>query len=69
MEKTEGIKSKIKSALMYPISVVVVAPSSSRDHAVRDPRFQGVFSSFGADLPAPDAFVIAISEFFVSTGG
>ena len=25
MEKTEGIKSKIKSALMYPIAVVVVA--------------------------------------------
>jgi type IV pilus assembly protein PilC len=25
MEKTEAIKSKIKSALMYPISVVVVA--------------------------------------------
>ena len=25
MEKTEAIKSKIKSALMYPISVLIVA--------------------------------------------
>jgi type IV pilus assembly protein PilC len=30
------------------------------------PAFKQVFSSFGADLPAPTLFVIAISEFFVS---
>jgi type IV pilus assembly protein PilC len=30
------------------------------------PSFKSVFSSFGADLPAPTLFVIAISEFFVS---
>jgi type IV pilus assembly protein PilC len=29
------------------------------------PAFKQVFSSFGADLPAPTLFVIAISEFFV----
>ena len=66
MEKTEAIKSKIKSALMYPISVVVVAfivVSVIMIFVI--PAFKEVFSSFGADLPAPTLFVIALSEFFV----
>ena len=67
MEKTEAIKSKIKSALMYPISVVVVAfIVVTVIMLFVIPAFKEVFSSFGADLPAPTLFVIAISEFFVS---
>ena len=67
MEKTEAIKSKIKSALMYPISVVVVAFVVVAVIMIFViPAFKTVFSSFGADLPAPTLFVIAISEFFVS---
>ncbi len=66
MEKTEAIKSKIKSALMYPISVVVVAFVVVAIIMIFViPAFKDVFSSFGADLPAPTLFVIAISEFFV----
>ena len=67
MEKTEAIKSKIKSALMYPISVVVVAFVVVAVIMIFViPAFKQVFSSFGADLPAPTLFVIAISEFFVA---
>ena len=66
MEKTEGIKSKIKSALMYPISVVVVAFVVVAVIMIFViPAFKEVFSSFGADLPAPTLLVIGISEFFV----
>jgi type IV pilus assembly protein PilC len=66
MEKTEGIKSKIKSALMYPISVVVVAFVVVAVIMIFViPAFKEVFSSFGADLPAPTLFVIALSEIFV----
>jgi type IV pilus assembly protein PilC len=66
MEKTEAIKSKIKSALMYPISVVVVAfVVVSVIMIFVIPAFKDVFTSFGADLPAPTLFVIAISEVFV----
>jgi type IV pilus assembly protein PilC len=66
MEKSEAIKSKIKSALMYPIAVVVVAfVVVSVIMIFVIPSFKSVFSSFGADLPAPTLFVIAISEFFV----
>ncbi|MBA2675408.1 type II secretion system F family protein [Ramlibacter sp.] len=65
MEKTEAIKSKIKSALMYPISVVVVAfVVVTVIMLFVIPAFKEVFSSFGADLPAPTLFVIALSEFF-----
>ena len=67
MEKTEAIKSKIKSALMYPISVVVVAFVVVAVIMIFViPAFKQVFSSFGADLPAPTLFVIAVSEFFVA---
>jgi type IV pilus assembly protein PilC len=66
MEKTEGIKSKIKSALMYPIAVLVVAfVVVSVIMIFVIPAFKEVFTSFGADLPAPTLFVIALSEIFV----
>jgi type IV pilus assembly protein PilC len=67
MEKTERIKSKIKTALMYPISVMIVAFVVVTIIMIFViPAFKEVFSSFGADLPAPTLFVIAMSEFFVS---
>jgi hypothetical protein len=40
-EKTLAIKSKIKSALMYPIAVLVVAFVVVGDHDLRDPGLQG----------------------------
>ena len=67
MEKTEAIKSKIKSALMYPISVVVVAFVVVAIIMIFViPAFKEVFTSFGADLPAPTLIVMAISEVFVA---
>ncbi|XAH22555.1 type II secretion system F family protein [Xylophilus sp. GW821-FHT01B05] len=67
MEKTEAIKSKIKSALMYPTSVLIVAFVVVAVIMIFViPAFKEVFTSFGADLPAPTLFVIALSEFFVS---
>lgn len=67
MEKTEAIKSKIKSALMYPIAVVVVAfVVVSIIMIFVIPAFKDIFTNFGADLPAPTLVVIAISEFFVA---
>jgi type IV pilus assembly protein PilC len=66
MEKTEAIKSKIKSALMYPTAVIVVAFVVVTIIMIFViPAFKSVFTSFGADLPAPTLLVIAISEFFV----
>jgi len=67
MEKTEAMKSKIKSALMYPISVLIVAFVVTAVIMIFVvPSFKEVFTSFGADLPAPTLAVIAMSEIFVA---
>lgn len=66
MEKTEAIKSKIKSALMYPISVLVVAFVVVAVIMIFViPAFKTVFSNFGGELPGPTLVVIAMSEIFV----
>lgn len=66
-EKTLAIKAKIKSALFYPISIVVVAFIITAVIMIFVvPAFKETFKSFGAELPAPTEFVIAISDGFVA---
>ncbi|MPS49966.1 type II secretion system F family protein [Methylobacillus sp.] len=65
-EKILAIKGKIKSALFYPISIIVVAFVITAVIMIFViPAFKELFSSFGADLPAPTVMVMAISDFFV----
>jgi type IV pilus assembly protein PilC len=66
-EKILAIKSKIKSALFYPTAVIVVAFVITAVIMIWViPAFKQVFTSFGADLPAPTLMVIAMSDFFVA---
>lgn len=66
-EKTQAIISKIKSALFYPVSVLVVAFIVTAVIMIFVvPSFKKVFTSFGADLPGPTLVVIAISDYFVA---
>src|SRR5574343_2035422 len=66
-EKILAIKQKVKSALMYPIAVLVVAFVVVTVIMIFViPSFEQVFSSFGAELPAPTMMVIGMSKFFVS---
>src|SRR5262245_25553638 len=66
-EKILAIKSKIKSALFYPIAVIAVAFVIVAIIMIFViPAFKQVFTSFGADLPAPTLMVMAISDWFVS---
>ena len=65
-EKILAIKGKIKSALFYPIAIIVVAFGITAIIMIFViPAFKQVFSGFGADLPGPTLVVMAISEFFV----
>jgi len=65
-EKMQAIKAKIKSALFYPVAVVGVAAIVVVVIMLFViPAFKSVFSSFGADLPAPTLMVMAMSDFFV----
>jgi len=66
-EKILAIKSKIKSALFYPTTVVVVAIGVVTVIMIWViPAFKQVFTNFGANLPAPTLVVIGISDFFVA---
>jgi type IV pilus assembly protein PilC len=65
-EKMLAIKSKIKSALFYPTAIIVTAFIITAVIMIFViPAFKQVFTSFGADLPAPTLMVMAISDFFV----
>jgi type IV pilus assembly protein PilC len=66
-EKTMELKNKVKSALTYPVAVLIVAfivVTVIMMFVV--PAFKDIFSSFGADLPAPTLLVIAMSELFTN---
>ena len=66
-EKIQGIKSKIKSALFYPIAVIAVAFAVTAVIMIFVvPAFKEVFEGFGAELPGPTLIVMAISDFFVA---
>ncbi|MBC3928082.1 type II secretion system F family protein [Undibacterium sp. CY21W] len=65
-EKTLAIKKKIKSAMTYPVAILSVAFIVTAVIMIWVvPAFKEVFTSFGADLPAPTLVVMAISDFFV----
>ena len=65
-EKILAIKGKIKSAMFYPISVLVVAIVVTWIIMIFViPSFKSVFASFGANLPWLTQVVIDISDFFV----
>lgn len=66
-EKIQAIKGKIKSALFYPISIIVVAFIITAVIMIFViPAFKDLFEGFGAELPAPTLLVMAISDFFVA---
>ena len=63
-EKAEALKSKIKKAMTYPISVLVVAAIvTSILLMFVVPIFQEIFAGFGAELPGFTLLVISLSEF------
>jgi type IV pilus assembly protein PilC len=65
-EKIIAIKGKIKSALFYPVSIIVVALVVTAVIMIFViPVFKDLFKSFGADLPGPTLVVMAISDWFI----
>ena len=62
-EKSELLKMKIKKAMKYPITVVIVAVIVTVILLLKVvPVFQDLFEGFGAELPAFTQFVINISK-------
>mgnify|MGYP003574184802 CR=1 FL=1 len=66
-EKSESIKKKIKSALSYPIAILVVAMIVSAMLLIYVvPVFADMFESFGGELPALTQMVVVMSDFMVA---
>jgi len=63
LENTARLRKKVKSAMMYPIVVTVVAIAITTFLLVRVvPVFGDIYRGFGADLPGPTQFLIDLSE-------
>lgn len=66
-EKANRVKSKVKSALTYPIFLLVLAAVVVGIVMVKlVPGMTGTFESIGAELPLITRILIAISHFFVN---
>ena len=63
LENTERLRKKVKTALMYPTAVTVVAICITTFLLVKViPTFAEIYSGFGAALPGPTQFLIDISN-------
>ena len=64
LENTARLRKKVKSAMMYPTVVSVVAVLITIFLLIKVvPVFGEIFKSFGATLPAPTQFLIDLSHF------
>lgn len=67
LESAEELKGKVKSAMIYPIVVISIAFLITVFLLIFViPTFKEIFASFGAELPLPTRFVLAVSDFLKS---
>ena len=65
MEKEAKLKGKIKSAMAYPVVIVVVASGILTFIMTRIvPTFRDIFKDFDTELPAPTILLIKLSKLF-----
>ena len=63
LEKSERLRKKVKTALMYPTAVTVVAIGITIFLLLEViPVFKQIFKDFGAPLPAPTMALLAVSD-------
>ncbi len=63
MEKAARLKSKVKGAMTYPLVTLAIAIIVLAVILVFViPVFEEMFADFGSELPAPTAFVVAMSD-------
>ena len=67
IEKAEALKRKVKSAMTYPMVVLIVAVvATSFMLLFIIPTFAKIFTEFGGDLPLPTKIVLGLSDFLRS---
>lgn len=69
LEKRQALNSKVRSAMMYPVVVMIMAGSIVGYILVSIiPRFAAIFQQLGADLPGPTMMLVHISNILVHHG-
>ena len=64
MEKSNALQKKMKSALIYPTVIILMAGIITLVMILKViPVFKDIFSGFGAELPGPTQFLINLSDF------
>ena len=64
MEKAATLRAKIKSAMTYPLAVIIIASIVSGILLIKVvPQFEAVFADFGAELPELTRMVVSMSGF------
>jgi type IV pilus assembly protein PilC len=64
MEKAMKLKSKVKGAMTYPASVLVISIAVVSLLLIKViPTFQKMFEGFGGELPGPTQFLITLSAY------
>lgn len=64
MEKSNSLQKKMKSALIYPTVIVLMATVITLVMILKViPVFKDIFAGFGAELPGPTQFLINLSDF------
>jgi len=62
-ERTGAQRAKLRAALTYPVAVLLLSPAITAGLLIGVvPTFKTIFDGFGAKLPAPTLFVIALSD-------
>ena len=62
LENTARLRKKVKSAMMYPTAVTIIAITITTFLLVRVvPVFGEIYQGFGAELPGPTQFMISVS--------
>lgn len=68
-EKAESVKKKVKSAMKYPATIIVIAAIVTVILLLKVvPVFADMFTSFGADLPIPTQIVMNMSAWVQKNG-
>jgi type IV pilus assembly protein PilC len=69
LERTQSIRDRTKSALLYPCVVLGIATLVlTVVFIVVIPKFEEIFQTLDADLPGPTRFLIGFSRFIVQRG-
>ncbi len=67
MERREDLKRKVRSALIYPVAVVIIACGIVAFLLVKVvPVFATIFADFGSGLPAPTQFLVDAGDFLMT---